>query len=47
LTGGCFDPVLVRFLSIRRPAIVERDLHTKRDLHGRGEGGVRENGIAE
>lgn len=29
LTGGCFGPVLVRFLSIRRPAAAERDLHTE------------------
>lgn len=29
MTGGCFGPVLVRFLSIRRPAAAERDLHTE------------------
>lgn len=38
LTGSCFGPVLVRFLSIRRPAAVERDLHTGT--------GMRENRVA-
>lgn len=28
LTGSCFGPVLVRFLSIHRPAAAEKDLQT-------------------
>lgn len=36
LTGGCFGPVLVRFLSIRRPAAAERDLHTENAGGGGG-----------
>lgn len=40
LTGGCFGPVLVRFLSIRRPAAAERDLHTENA--GGGGGGAGE-----
>lgn len=37
MTGGCFGPVLVRFLSIRRPAAAERNLHTEKRGCGRME----------